>query len=126
MKKILVWLLCVAMVLSLCACGAKEEEAPETDAAGEVDAEAMAAYEAAMKAYEAALDTLGSKLGAYDVDAVVLTVDGQEITWDVYFYMIYQALNSYVSQMGVLPEDFDMLIDGETTLGQYFKTRAED
>ena len=122
MKKILVWLLCVAMVLSLCACGAAKEET----AAAETETDANAAYEAALAAYEAALDTLGSKLGAYDVDAVVLTVDGQEITWDVYFYMIYQALNSYVNQMGVLPEDFDMLIDGETTLGQYFKTRAED
>ena len=58
MKKFIIWLLCAAMVLSLCACGAKEEEAPETEAAGEVDAEAMAAYEAAMKAYEEALATL--------------------------------------------------------------------
>ena len=125
MKKFIIWLLCAAMVLSLCACGAKEEEAPETEAAGEVDAEAMAAYEAAMKAYEEALATLGSKLGAYESDAVVMTIDGQEITWDVYFYMIYNALNSYVSQMGVLPADFNINITEDMTLGEAFKDSAE-
>ena len=133
MKKILVWLLCVAMVLSLCACGKAEEEAPaveeapaaEGDAAA-AEAEANAAYEAAMKAYEEALATLGSKLGAYDADAVVMTVNGQEITWDVYYYMIYTALNSYVGQMGVLPPDFNIKVTEDMTLGEAFKGSAEE
>lgn len=126
MKKFIIWLLCAAMVLSLCACGAKEEEAPETEAAGEVDAEAMAAYEAAMKAYEEALATLGSKLGAYESDAVVMTINGHEVTWDVYFYMIYTAINSYVNQMGVLPPDFSIEVTEDMNLGEAFKASAEE
>jgi len=140
MKKILVWLLCVAMMLSMAACGQTEEEAAaaetdtatvESDAAADADAaaaeaEAMAAYEAAMKAYEEALATLGSKLGAYDADAVVMTVNGQEITWDVYFYMIYTAINSYLNQMGVLPDDFTLQVTEDMTLGEAFKGSAEE
>lgn len=133
MKKILVWLLCVAMVLSLCACGKAEEEstaAEETPAVEETPAteseeEAMAAYEEAMRVYEEALATLSSKLGAYESDAVVMTVDGQEITWDVYFYMLYSAISDYVNQMGVLPEDFSLPLNEEVTLGEAFRLNAE-
>lgn len=134
MKKILVWLLCVAMVLALCACGAAEEKAPMEDTAAEetpaADAaqseeDSMAAYEEAMKAYEEAITTLGSKLAAYDADAVVMTVDGVEVTWDVYFYMLYRSIASYVEQMGLLPDDFGMQLGEEMTLGQYFKENAE-
>ena len=136
MKKILVWLLCVAMVLSLCACGAAEEapaaeetpveEAPaaEGEAAAAED-EAMAQYEAMMADYIAAMNTLGSKLNAFDADAVVMTVDGEEVTWDVYFYMLCRSIAAYVEQMGTLPEDFDLELGEEMTLGQYFKENAE-
>ncbi|MBE6969355.1 MAG: hypothetical protein E7442_04450 [Ruminococcaceae bacterium] len=137
MKKILVWLLCVAMVLSLAACGAAEEtpaaeEEPaveETPAAeGEAavsEEEAKEEYEAMMKAYIAAMNTLGSKLNAFDADAVVMTVDGEEVTWDVYFYMLCRSIAAYVEQMGTLPEDFDMALGENMTLGQYFKENAE-
>ena len=147
MKKILVWLLCVAMVLSMAACGQTEEEtaaaetdtaaaetdtaAAESDAAAEADAaaaqaEAMAAYEAAMKAYEEALATLGSKLGAYDADAVVMTINGQEITWDVYFCMICTSVSAYVNQMGVLPSDFTVQVTEDMTLDEAFKGSADE
>ena len=128
MKKILVWLLCAALLLSLCACGAAEGETPaaaeetpveETPAAEEQDMkDSTAQYEALMKAYEEALATLGSKLDAYETDAVVMTVDGQEITWDVYFYMLYRAIAEYVNQMGQLPPDFNIQLTEEYTLGQ--------
>lgn len=136
MKKILVWLLCAALLLSLCACGAAEGETPaaaeetpveETPAAEEQDMkDSTAQYEALMKAYEEALATLGSKLDAYETDAVVMTVDGQEITWDVYFYMLYRAIAEYVNQMGQLPPDFNIQLTEEYTLGQAFKINAEN
>jgi len=141
MKKILVWLLCAAMMLSLCACGAAKEEpaveeeteaaveeteSTETEAEAEAEDDAMAQYEAVMKAYEEAMATLGSKLAANEADAVVMTIDGQEITWDVYFYMLYNAIAEYVGQMGQLPEDFAMALTDEVTLGEAFKINAEN
>ena len=138
MKKFIVWLLCAAMVLSLCACGEAKEETPSAEATptpaeatpaadtAQSEEDTQAAYEAAMKAYEEALATLGSKLGAFDADAVVMTVNGEEITWDVYFYMIYSAINEYVSQLGVLPEDFNVQLNEELTLGEAFRSNAEN
>jgi len=138
MKKILVWLLCVAMLLPMAACTSAEEtpaaaegeaaaDTAEADAAAAAEAEAAAAaYEAAMKAYEEAMATLGSKLAAYESDAVVLTVNGHEITWDVYFYMLYTAVSSYVNQMGVLPEDFSVQVTEDMNLSEAFKGSAEE
>ena len=134
MKKILVWLLCAAMMLSLCACGAAKEETAAEEPAAEAETpaeetpaegDAMADYEAMMKVYEEAMATLAGKLAANEADALVMTIDGQEITWEVYFYMIYSAIAEYVNQMGQLPEDFSMALTEEATLGDAFKANAE-
>lgn len=77
MKKLIVMLLCAAMLLCLCACGQKPAEQPaaeEAPAAGEViAAEEPAAVE------EAAADTAAILGGWTKADVVSLTVEQQEL-----------------------------------------------
>ena len=82
MKKLIVMLLCAAMLLCLCACGQKPAEQPaaeEAPAAGEVIAAEEAAEEVTAAVEEAAADAAPILGGWTKADVVSLTVEQQEL-----------------------------------------------
>lgn len=85
MKKIISLLLCLAMMLSLCACGGTSIESYADGAAETVETAETA-------------ENPGLGYGAYPADTVVGTVNGEEITWMEYFYWVnYYVM--YVQQL---------------------------
>jgi outer membrane murein-binding lipoprotein Lpp len=64
----------------------------------------------------------------YDVDAVVMTVNGSEVTWGEFFYWMYSNMASLESYMGSIT-DFDAVFpygDGTQTYGEYCLAGARD
>lgn len=85
MKKIISLLLCLAMMMALCACGGSTIQSYADDTAETVETEAVE-------------ETAGLGFGAYPADTVVGTVNGEEVTWMEYFYwMNYYVM--YVQQL---------------------------
>ncbi len=131
-KKILLPLSLLLAFSLLAACGAAE--APEqtappepTPAVEEIVPEPAEplpeeAPEAPLPEYVLAMS---EKLDAYPPDTVVMTVDGREVTWDLYYYWITDLLSGYCSYSGALPEDFNEAYDEEETLDTLFRHYAD-
>lgn len=64
----------------------------------------------------------------YDADAVVLTVNGSDVTWGEFFYWMYSNMASMESYLGTVT-DFDAVFpygDGTQTYGEYCIAGAKD
>ena len=61
---------------------------------------------------------------AYAPDTKVLTVNGQDIPWALYYNLLTQELQTYIYYMGGLPTDFSELITDDVTVEQYLKESA--
>lgn len=88
MKKIISLMLCLAMILTLSACGGTSIESYADGA--EETAETVETVEAAEPAQTA--ESAGLGFDAYPADTVVGTINGKDVTWMEYFYW----LNYYV------------------------------
>lgn len=143
-KKILIPALCAALLCAaLTGCAGKktdagptaaptetavpeETAAPEETTAPEEDtqpseqdiAEAQAQAEAEAKAIT---DKLMAVRETYDPETVICTVNGREVTWGMYYYFLSGALEEMAYYTGSLPGDFNEILTGETTMGDYFK-----
>lgn len=131
MKKLFALLLALSLLLALCACGAEDEAPAEEDVTTEAAEAAETPEEteaptSVMPEDEGPdpNDILAAGLRVYDPDRVVMTVDGQEIRWEQYYYALSNNLFSFLETFGRLPDDYNMDLDG-TTLDQYFRNMAE-
>lgn len=107
MKKFLACALGAFMLItSLAACG----EAPTADPSPSPSASAEPAVQ-----YD--WETASTK---YPADTVVLTVNGEDVTWDEYFYWIY---SEYVQTIGEM--SLDTMLNGVMTAGEYLKQDVE-
>lgn len=111
MKKLAAFLLAASMLLALCACGATVEAYEETEAAAEPAAEAVSGAEAAAEETETEAQPLdfAAAYGAYDPETVVFTVDGENVTWQEFFYEIVYNASAIAAQEGVTVTDWDQM-----------------
>ena len=131
-KKIFAMLLALAMLLSLLSgCGQSEETATDAgnaaDSAGDAvdstgDAQenenSFAEVDALAQAVEAALAKART---SHDPDEVVCTIDGQDVTWEMFYYLLSDELMTVIYYTGGLPEDYTKALTEEMTLEQYLK-----
>lgn len=114
MKKILALLLCMSMMMALCACGGTTIESYENNEAAETaeTAEAAETTEAAdiAETVEAIglTDFSGPCYDAYPGDMVVGTVNGEDVTWMEYFYW----MNYYVQYVQQLAAAYGVTLTG--------------
>ena len=108
MKRILALLLCLSMMMALCACGGSTIENYEDDAAAEAagTTETAAAEETA--AVTGLTDYSGPCYDAYPGDMVVGTVNGEDVTWMEYFYW----MNYYVQYVQQLAAAYGVTLTG--------------
>lgn len=113
MKKRILWLLCAAMLAGLlpgCGAAAGAEayvDVEETPAVTE--SESSADFSAALQ----------KALGKYDGGAVVMTINGRAITWDLYAYWLSRLLDTYHSVLGELPKDFSAVFSQGESLDEF-------
>jgi len=126
--KILALLLAVLMVFScLTACGktdAAADSAAETEepaAAEQADTEDTPEEDAAAGPYT---QMFADAYKTYAPDTVIATVNGAGITWDTYFFWIYETLVD-LSSYGYDVTDFDVELSEGYTVGQYLHDRLE-
>ena len=134
-RKIIALALCAVLALGLLAgCGAAKT-APEPTAeptaepaadptAEPADAETEEETADADAAYQAIVDELKRVGGTYDPDTVVCTVDGEDVTWSMYYYLITDELQSFLYYTGALPTDYGEQLTEDRTLGDYLKEMA--
>lgn len=111
MKKILALLLCLSMMMALCACGGTSIESYEDDTAAEIaeTGEVAETGEAAAVVESAGLtDFSGPCYDAYAGDTVVGTVNGEDVTWMEYFYW----MNYYVQYVQQLAAAYGVSLTG--------------
>jgi len=90
MKKIIALLMVLCLVFGFAACAAEEEAAEETPAATP-----------AAETEEHKHETIDFEVlyNLYDADTLVMTIDGKDVTWGEYFYMLYanaqEVLNEF-------------------------------
>ena len=112
MKKLLIPCLCAALLLSaLAGCGEAGTQATLEPLPG-VSASAAPESPAAEYDWDALRETYGD-------DTVVLTVNGDEVRWDEFFYWFHTDYDRYFSGRSL-----DESIDGETTVGEYLAMNA--
>ncbi len=114
MKKLLAIILALCLALSLAACSASESvEGYEETPAPSAELSATAKFDNAF--------------AAYDADAVVMTVDGSEVTWGEFFYWCYYICNYLETYMGTI-DDYGTLsgLDETSTYADYVIASAED
>ena len=124
MKKWIACLLLLSILLSLSACGGTAEE---TEPTPEPTAEPTAETAEESAGEESGADPLlpvKAAANAYPDDAVVMTLDGQEILWDTYYYVLSNYVSNIVYQVGYLPESFDVDVGG-MTMDEYIRKVAE-
>ena len=142
MKKTLSILLALALTLGLLTgCGGTKEAetepaaVPETDAApadeaGEdaedtEDAEIPEVEAPDMEAaYAAFTEAIQKGRTAFDPDTVIATVEGQPLTWKMYYYFITGGLQEVVYYLGEIPADFSEKVFDETSWQDYFSDSA--
>ena len=112
MKKTLSLLLCAVLMLSLCACG-KTTEVP----AAAVDSSAVLDAEQG----QLLLYALAEK---YDPDAVVLTANGSEVSWSVFYNFLRQNLSTFL-YYGGLPTDYSAEVEAGMTMDRALVESAE-
>lgn len=98
----------LVLVTSLTACG--EANTPISDPSPSPSASAAPAVQ-----YD--WDTASTK---YPADTVVLTINGEDVTWDEYFYWIY---SEYVQTIGEM--SLDTMLNGVMTASEYLKQDVE-
>ena len=142
-KKILALALCAALTLSLlsgCAAAPAETTAPaETEAPAATEAPAETETPAATEApagdsgvvsdeslaqYQAIMDELKRVAGTYGQDLTVCTVDGEKVSWPMFFYLLYDELQTVLYYTGALPEDYGQQVTEDMTMGDYLKQSA--
>ena len=118
MKKTLALMLALSLILCLFAgCG---ESAPAQDATEPTEAPAESTEAPAEQELPAYMTELLDKMGTYADDTLVMTVDGQEITWDIFYYMLSSGLTQYAYYLGDIPADFSMEVTAGQTMEDYF------
>lgn len=131
MKKWLAICLIFALLLgTLTGCGGSgelgaPEETPEptpveTEAPVETESPEEGEEIDYMALYQEALDTVLDTWKTHDTDTAVFTVNGAPVTWGEFYYFLNGELQNYLYYLGTLPEDFNVVFSGETTLAQYF------
>lgn len=136
MKKTLSILLALTLALGLlsgCAAGsaAKTEPAaspaestPEPAADPSAEAEPTAEPFDAEAAYAAFSEGVQRARAAIDPDTVIATVDGQALTWEMFYYFVVGDLQEVFYYTGKLPENFNEMLSEETTWQKYFTESA--
>lgn len=94
-KKMLAFLLAAAMGITLCSCGERPEE--------EISAAEMAETETV-----APLDFAGA-YGRHDPEDIVFTVDGENVTWQEFFYEVAYTSSIIAAQQGASFTDWDAI-----------------
>ncbi|MBQ3276326.1 MAG: peptidylprolyl isomerase [Oscillospiraceae bacterium] len=72
-------------------------------------------------ATQAVLDRAGA---AYDADTVVCTIDGEPVTWPLYFYLLSEELRTVTYYTGALPTDYNEMITEDMTTAEYIAEMA--
>ena len=136
MKKTLSILLALTLALGLlsgCAAGsaAKTEPAaspaestPEPAADPSAEAEPTAEPFDAEAAYAAFSEGVQRARAAIDPDTVIATVDGQALTWEMFYYFVVGDLQEVFYYTGKLPENFNEMLSEETTWQKNFTESA--
>lgn len=123
-KKLIALALALCLALSLAACGL----GGEVDLAGgknDPDSQAGQTGQTGQTPdfavdYAAAYET-------WPADAVVFTVNGEAVTWDVYYYWLYNIASQIEAYYGPVSDwDAAGLFDDETTYNQYVADMARD
>jgi hypothetical protein len=124
MKRILTLLLSLSLLFAVVGCSKlpgsggtlisggtpSPSASPESEAtAGELD-------------FTAVMDTVQN---AYEPDTVVMTVDGAEVTWDLYFYWVFSQINQYYSYYQSLPE-WDAVYSEKGTFDEVYRDSIEN
>ena len=121
--KLTALLLVLAMLLCLAACGGAGTGAQTGGAADD------ASDAPDNKAQDASDDPYAAAYAAYAPDEIVLTINGEGVTWAEYFYCLY-ANASQIAQLGQSEWDADAsAIDSAAagqTLQEYVRTRIEE
>jgi len=115
MKKMFAFLLAAAMLMALCGCGTEVEAYGETAVAVEETAqpaaEAAAPEQVATVATESAAPAepldFDAAYAAYAPETVVFTVEGEEVTWQEFFYEIAYNASIIAAQEGAAFTDWD-------------------
>lgn len=106
-KRIAAFLLAAMMLLTLCACGAKAET---NDTAETVEDTDVVETEAVMEEIsETAAEPLDfdAAYAAHDPSKVVFTVDGENVTWQEFFYKIAYNASVIAAQAGTAFTDWN-------------------
>ena len=122
MKKWIACLLLLSILLPLSACGGTAEE---TEPTAEPTTEPTTETAEESAGEESGADPLlpvKAAANAYPDDAVVMTLDGQEILWDTYYYVLSNYVSNIVYQVGYLPESFDVDVGG-MTMDEYIRNK---
>lgn len=121
MKKFISVLLALTLAVScLAGCG-KSESAPEETPAAEATATPAPEESAAPSAMET---MMAEAYATYAPETVVMTINGEDVTWERYFswiYSVYRQLNNYYGITDMSQE----LAEG-VTCADYIKNYAED
>ena len=130
MKKWLAICLIFALLLgTLTGCGGSgepgaPEETPEptpeeTEAPVETEAPEDGEEIDIFSMYLEAVDTVLNAWNTYDSDTVVCTVNGVPVTWGQFYFFLNDELQNYLPYAYTLPDDFNVALTEEDTLGQY-------
>ena len=135
MKKWLSILLALTLALGLltgCGAGSAAKTTDEATAAPATTAEptAEASPETSAEpfdaeaAYAAFTEAVEKGRSAFPADTVIATVDGQPLTWGMFYYFITGDLQEVYYYIGGVPEDFSETLSEETTWQKYFSDSA--
>ena len=126
-KKWLALLLSLVLLLGLlpAAALAADDDAAETttetaETTTETSTEETATEESSEPTVQEILDAASAK---FDPDTIVATACGQNVTWRMYFYQIYNALYQYLYYYGV--PDFTADTGDGTSLGEALRQNME-
>ncbi len=134
MKKTIILLLALALTLgTLAGCAGSKDlpaatdapeatQAPETDETPETPADPDQIDED--DSYQKILDAFAKAWAKHDGDEVVCTIDGQKITWDLYYYLLSDELMTAAYYMGGMPDDYGIQLTEDMTMGEYLKQSA--
>lgn len=118
-KRFLALLMSTLMIFgALAGCGQSGDETDKDTETGSQEPEQTADVTVASIDYDAAY-------AMYSPDTVVMTINGIDVTWDVYFYWLYTMANQY-EYYGGGTIDWSMELDAEYTYESYAKEYAKN
>ena len=128
MKKTIALIMAVLMLVLVCGCG--NSTAAETAAEPAETEEAAGTVEAEVEAAEEMTVDYGAFYALYDPDEVVMTVDGNDITWAEYAFGLYSTaynLEYYMTMYYGMSMDPAMELNDEGyTVNQYLLDSARE